>query len=234
MVGLQNVTPVQFFRLQRTCMRKYSASGIPRNLRMTSTSKFNPIFYKKSRTLDKDVKSDTYKSLTWAKLTFQVQQYRRRYRRGVLSENLLAILSGKTRQKKYARGIRPNYYRKQMYFVNVNLDSKDENKKRTLYKLLSHLYFNVMDRRRYRVVLFGTVGWESSARMLENFMRRRRRHIYFSMFKKAMGESTLGKRGLLNQIWQSNTFTSRGFKSVLSAIVHTETRNKPSFSMFLV
>lgn len=215
-------------------MKNYNVSGVPDNFR--SIPSFNPIFYKKDRNIDTEIASGTYSSLTWARLTFQAPTTR--HRRGVLSQNLLAILSGKRVQKKYARAIQKKFYRKQLFFVNVDIADKDSSKKKTLYKLLSHLYFNVMERRRHRVILFGTVGWKSSAQMLSRYMRRRRRgsKVYFSMFRRAMTTSSPASKrmkNINNQIWQSN-MRSRSFRSVLSAVVHTETKNKPTFSMFLV
>lgn len=231
-IGLQRVSIGQYYRL-RACLKKYDATGVPNDVRSTSKT-FNPIFYKKIRNVKTEVKMGTYGSLTWARLMFHVQQ-NRRYRRGVLSQNLLAILTGKTRQRKYARSVRKNYYRKQMFFANVDLDESDPTKKKTLHKLLHHLYFKVMDRRRYRVILFGTVGWESSTRMLSNYMRRRRRgsSVYISLFRRALktSNSSSGMRDIMNQIWQSNVSS---FRSVLTAVLDTKTRSKPTFSMFLV
>lgn len=234
-LGLQRVTPVQYYRLQSTCMKSYNTSGVPGHLRSSTATTFNAIFYKNDRKINTEIASGTYSSLTWTRLTFQSLQTTR-HRRSILGQSLLAILNGQRAQKKYARAIRRKNYRKQVFFVNVDLKDSDVNKKDTLNKLLSHLYYNVMGRRRYHVILFGTVGWEITERMLSSYMKRRRRgsDVYFSLFRRAMANSNYRMKNLVNQIWQTYTKSTSTFKSVLSAVVHTETRNQPTFSTFLV
>lgn len=219
-------------------MKNYNSSGIPYRHRFTTETTFNPIFYKNDHRINTEISSGTYQSLSWTRLTFQSPKPRRN-RRSILGENLLNILSGQRAQKKYARAIRRKFYRKQVFFVNVNLNDDDENKKSTLKKLLTHLYFKTMERRRHRAILFGTLGWDSSAKMLRSFMRRRRRgsQKYFGLFRRAMKTSTAfstNMKKILNQIWQTNTKSKSSFKSVMAAVVETNTKNKPTFQMFLM
>lgn len=233
MIGLQRVDYQKYFQLKRSCLKRYNASGIPEN--PSHSASLNIIFYKNDRNVIQEVKKGNYKSMAWSKMTFQAYGNRRRYRRGVLADNLLAILSGQSRPKKYARAIRGNFYRKQVFVVNLDIEDSDEVKEKTLHKLLSHLYFNVLGRRRHRIILLGTFGWQKTLLKLRNFLRRRRRgsRTYFSMFRNALGSSVLSStNGVINQIWMSNM--RRSFRSVLSAIVETRTENKPSFSMFVV
>lgn len=160
---------------------------------------------------------------------------KRRYRRGVLSSNLFAIFKGKNTLKKYARIIRERFHRK-IYFVNINVHENDENKDKVLKNLLWHFYKHVTDRRRYRVVLLGTVGWSECLHTLQNFLKRKRRGRYYTMFKSAMSyprSKSVMMNSIVNQIWMSNV--GGGFRPILSAVVNTEneTKRQPTFGVFM-